>query len=177
MRESDLIDFVQFVEEETLLINDPLFSREPLHDYAGQEEKVGNAKHKKLKNCYSKPKEKVTQNQSSVNPRKKCVFCDGSHEWDNCQFYTQILAEDRSKFLRENKLCYGCFEEISTQHTARSCKNRGTCKICKEKHPKVYVDLHLKGRANQGMIVLILMIRLLKVIMQVMVVQQLTLVK
>ena len=39
------------------------------------------------------------------------------------------------------------------------------------------MDLHLKGRANQGMIVLILMIRLLKVIMQVMVVQQLTLVK
>ena len=134
-REPDLIDFVQFVEEETLLMNDPLFSREALCEYAGQKEKEGKAKHKKLKNCYTKSEEKVTQNYSSVNPRKKCVFCDGSHDLDDCQFYTEIPVEERSKFLKENKLCYGCYEEISTQHTARSCKNRRTCKICKEKHP------------------------------------------
>ena len=134
-REPDLIDFVRFVEEETLLMNDPLFSREALCEYAGQKEKEGKAKHKKLKNCYTKSEEKVTQNYSSVNPRKKCVFCDGSHDLDDCQFYTEIPVEERSKFLKENKLCYGCYEEISTQHTARSCKNRRTCKICKEKHP------------------------------------------
>ena len=54
-REPDLIDFVRFVEEETLLMNDPLFLRE-----AGQKEKEGKAKHKKLKNCYTKSEEKVT---------------------------------------------------------------------------------------------------------------------
>ena len=61
-REPDLIDFVRFVEEETLLMNDPLFSREALCEYAGQKEKEGKAKHKKLKNCYTKSEEKVTQN-------------------------------------------------------------------------------------------------------------------
>ena len=135
LREPVLTDFVQFVEEETLLMNDPLFLREALHEYAGQNDKAGNAKHKKLKNCYTKSEEKVTQNQSSVNPRKKFVFCDGSHDLDDCQFYNEIPVEERSKFLKENKLCYGCYEEISTQHTARSCKNRRTCKICKEEHP------------------------------------------
>ena len=83
-RESDLIDFVQFVEEETLLMNDPLFSSEALHEYAGQKEKAGNAKHKKLKNCYTKSEEKVTQNQSLGNPRKECLFCDGVHDLDGC---------------------------------------------------------------------------------------------
>ena len=34
----DLADFVQCVEEETLLMNDPLFSREALYEYAGQKE-------------------------------------------------------------------------------------------------------------------------------------------
>ena len=55
---------------------------------------------------------------------KKCVFCDGSHDLDDCQFYTEIPVEERSKFLKENKPCYGCYEEISSQHRARSCKNR-----------------------------------------------------
>ena len=61
LRESDLTDFVQFVEQETLLMNGPLFSREALHKYAGQKEKSGNAKHKKLKNCYTKSEERDTQ--------------------------------------------------------------------------------------------------------------------
>ena len=88
-----------------------------------------------MKNCYTNPEEKATQNHSSVNARKKCVFSDGSHDLDDCQFCTEIPVEERSKFLKENKLCYGCCEEISSQHTARSCKNRRTCKICKEEHP------------------------------------------
>ena len=77
-------------------------------------------------------REKVTQNQSSVNPRK-CAFCDGSHDLDDCQFYAEIPVEERSKFLKENKFCYGYYEEISTQHTTKN-KSRRTCKICKEKH-------------------------------------------
>ena len=92
------------------------FLREALQEYAGQKEKARNAKQKKLKNCYTKSEEKVTQNQSSVNPRKKCVFCDGSHDLDDCQFYTEIPVEERSKFLKENKLCYGCYEEISYEY-------------------------------------------------------------
>ena len=51
-------------------MNDPLFLREALHEYAGKKEKAGKAKHKKLKNCYTTSEEKVTQNQSSVNPRR-----------------------------------------------------------------------------------------------------------
>ena len=90
---------------------------------------------RKRQKRYTKSEEKVTQNQASLNPRKKYVFCDGSHSLDDCQFYTEIPVEGRSKFLKENKLSYGCYEEISTQHTASSCKSRRTCKICKEKHP------------------------------------------
>ena len=40
LRESDLTNFVQFVEKETLLMNDPLFLREALHEYAEQNEKA-----------------------------------------------------------------------------------------------------------------------------------------
>ena len=48
--------------------------------------------------------------------------------------FTLKLLLKKSKFMKENKLCFGCYEEISTQHTPRSYKNRRTCKICKEKY-------------------------------------------
>ena len=59
LRGPDSTDFVQFVEEETLLMNDPLFSREAFHEYAEQKQNAGNAKHRQLKNCYTKSEEKV----------------------------------------------------------------------------------------------------------------------
>ena len=71
-------------------MNDTLFSREAPYKYAGQKEKVGKAKHKKLNNCYTKSEEKITQNQSPVNPRKKCILCAGSHNLNDCQFDTDI---------------------------------------------------------------------------------------
>ena len=74
LRHPDLKDFVRFVEEKILLRNDPLLSREKLHEYAGQKKQSGNAKHKKLKNCYTNPNENVTKSHYSVNPRKKCAF-------------------------------------------------------------------------------------------------------
>ena len=61
LRESDLTDFVQFVEVEILLMNDPLLPRETLHEYAGQKENAGNAKHKKLSI--------VTQSQKKKPPK------------------------------------------------------------------------------------------------------------
>ena len=61
LRESDLTDFVQFVEQEILLMNGPLFSREALHEYAGQKENAGNAKHKKLSIA--------TQSQKKKSPK------------------------------------------------------------------------------------------------------------
>ena len=67
LREPNLSEFVQFVEEKTLLIN--LFLWKALHEYAGLKEKAGNANHKKLKNFSTKSEEKPTQNQSLVNPR------------------------------------------------------------------------------------------------------------
>ena len=48
--------------------------------------------------------------------------------------FTLKFLLKKSKFMKENKLCYGCYEEISTQHPTRSYKNRRTCKICKEKY-------------------------------------------
>ena len=36
--------------------------------------------------------------------------------------------------MKKNRLCYGCYAEISPKYTARLCTNRRTCKVCQGKH-------------------------------------------
>ena len=114
--------------------------------------------------------QKVTQNQS-MNPRKECVFCDNIHDLDGSQFYNEIPVEERSKSLKPKKLkillLYGelkfyhssynvimlcCHDEISTLHQVKSCKNRGTCKICKDKHSTGLYGFRFKrkSKSNDG---------------------------
>ena len=56
--EPDLQDLNKFVEEKTVLMNNPLFSREALHEYTEHPEKSTHVKARKLKNCYTKADEK-----------------------------------------------------------------------------------------------------------------------
>ena len=105
IRESDLQVLIQFVEEETTLMNDPLFSREALHEYTKGPEKQNQRRLKQMKNCLVKTdKEKDVCNSSGLKSSLKCQFCDGNHDLDNCQFYNELSVEVRSSFLKKNKL-------------------------------------------------------------------------
>ena len=134
LREPDLQDLIKFVEEETVLINDPLFSRETLHEYTNYPERSTHVKARKLKNYYTKADQKAVEQTVTV-ASIKCKFCDGNHDLDDCQFYREITVDDRSSFLKKNRLCYGCYAEISSKHTARSCTNRRVCEVCQGRHP------------------------------------------
>jgi hypothetical protein len=41
-------------------------------------------------------------------------------------------VEDRKSFLKERKLCFSCF---GTNHIARGCLQKKTCKSCGKRHP------------------------------------------
>ena len=134
-REPDQQDLIQFVEEETTIMNDPLFSREALHEYTKGPEKQNQRRLRQMKSCFVKAdKKKDACESSELKSSLKCQFCDGNHDLDDCQFYNELSVEDRSSFLK-NKLCYGCYREIMSTHTARTCNNRRVCKVCHGKHP------------------------------------------
>ena len=46
-----------------------------------------------------------------------------------------MVVKECRKFLTKQRLCYGCYEEISSPPTARNCPKRRECKICLGKHP------------------------------------------
>ena len=111
-------------------------------------------------NCYTKSDEKVTQNQV-VNSRKKCVFHDGSHDLDDCQFYNEIPVKERRKtdyaVAAMKKFQLSIQQELAKTEKPARCAKRNTI--------QVYMDLPLKGKANPIMLALMPTIQLLKVIL------------
>ena len=120
-RESTLNNMTDFIEEETILINDPLSSREALADYHTKLEHP--VRQKQVKNCTIKAEDenKKDVRGSSEDNSSKCKICNGQHDLDECKTFNDMKVEEKSKFLSKQKLCYGCYEVISPKHTERNC--------------------------------------------------------
>ena len=74
-REPKLEDFIDFFDDETQFVNDPLFSREALRDYTEKADKVGNNK-KRIKQYVGKTKveEKSGDTKDGDSEFKKVTF-------------------------------------------------------------------------------------------------------
>ena len=65
---------------------------------------------------------------------ENCQLCNRYYDLDECRAFDDIVVPERNKFLEKHRLCYGCYENIFENHTARNSPKRRTCKICIEKH-------------------------------------------
>ena len=135
-REPILEDFTKYVEDESILASYPLFSRQALSEYLRPERAVKDDQKKKKVASYRVQSDKSEEDDKSKTGQDKesCVLCNGNHDLDKCKTYNDMVVKERSKFLAKQKLCYGCYEEISSTHTARNCPKRRECKICLGKH-------------------------------------------
>ena len=127
---------IDFIEEETILINDPVFSREVLADYHIRLERP--ARQKRMENYAIKAedeRDKKDVKRSSEDNSSRCKMCNGRHDLDECKAFNEMIVEERSKFLSKQKLCYSCYEAITLKLTARNFPTKRNCKICLEKHP------------------------------------------
>jgi len=131
-REPALTDLIEFVEEENILANDPLFSKDALKDYTVHHER--SATKRRMRAYASQAVESMKPNTGNYQERE-CPVCGQHHDLDDCATFMDQSVEDRSKLLGKKRLCYGCYLPISMNHNARTCKNRKICKICKSKHP------------------------------------------
>ena len=73
LHEPDLEDLITIVEEGRVLTNDPLCSRETLHEYTKHLEKSTHVKARQLKNCCTKAGEKVEDSSTDRNCGKHKV--------------------------------------------------------------------------------------------------------
>ena len=113
-------DITEFVEEETILMNDPLFAREALGEFNTKPER-----HLRQRNTNSyvvKPEDEADEQGVRTQDKKKkleyCQLCNRHHGLDECKDFNNMLAAERSKLLAKQKLCYGCYESISAKRRA-----------------------------------------------------------
>ena len=117
--------FFRVCKREPILVNDPIFSREAVQEYATHPEKKLN-RYKKIGNFAT---------QSTIEVFMKCPLCDDKHDLDECKSFKEKGLQERSSLLFEHKLRYGCFSPISANHNARNCKERKECKFFRKKRP------------------------------------------
>ena len=116
-RQPDL-DFIMYIEEETMLMSDPLFSREALSDLNTVKERP--ARMNKVTGFLTMSDGKAAADDRN-NQKQPPHFTLRNSNLGECRNLNEMKLEGRSKFLSKQKLYYGCYENISQSHTARNC--------------------------------------------------------
>ena len=105
------------------------------------------------KRGFSKKKKKIktyviTSNEKTSRLLNSFPLCQKDHDLDKCEDFKKKSIEDKSKFLANNKLCYGCYMSIPFDHNARSCKQRRVFTIFKKNTLQVFMVTNTQGKAN-----------------------------
>ncbi len=130
---------VRFIQTAAESANDPVFSKQALSKSEPTSKKAGNRKQKSSAFAVNVKSEVNTGSTDASVSTRRCFFCKGSHDLDDCQEFDKKSIQDKRNFLKEKRMCYGCF---GYNHTSKGCLKKRTCKKCKKKHPTV---LHIDG--------------------------------
>ena len=109
-REPDLEDFIKYIEEETMLMSDPLFSQKALSELNTVKERP--IRRNKVRGFLTVSDGKAAADDRNDEKPPHCSLCNSSHDLDECRNFHEMEVEGRSKFLSKQKVCYGCYEKI-----------------------------------------------------------------
>ena len=149
-REPDVTDVICFVNDETLIVSDPIFSKEAVEQYS---DKKPNSRRTKFSSFATKDDGKVHVQEKSPD----CIYCSEDHTLYRCNAFINQTLNPRIKSLARKRICYGCLQPMEDGHNAGSCKKRMSCITCKERDPTSlhgYVPKNKKvtGDGNQSQI-------------------------
>ena len=96
--EPDLTDFIHFVNDETLIVSDPIFSKEAVEQYS---DKKTNSRRTKVSSFATKDDGKVHVEEKSPD----CICCSEDHILDRCNAFMNQTLKERIKFLARKKNC------------------------------------------------------------------------
>ena len=114
-REPDLTDFIHFVNDETLIVSDPISSKEAAEQYS---DKKPNSRRTRVSSFATKDDGKVHVQEKSPD----CIYCSEDNILDRCNAFMNQTFKERIKFLARKRICYGCLEPMEDGHNAKSCK-------------------------------------------------------
>ena len=136
-------DLVNFVDTCSEAMNDLIYSKAALSQHSDpKEEKKRQDGYKR--SSFSTNIEGVV---STTNPDgagstgiiRSCPSCNQQHDLEHCRTFLKKSIEEKKSFLKEKKLCFGCY---GSDHMVKGCLNKKKCKTCGKRHPTA---LHIPG--------------------------------
>ena len=141
-------DLVSFIKQAAEAANDPVFGRDAMQ-ISGMPPKSKTPKDKRaplkpaISSFATKPdKASVSshhQHYTNASNKKTCLFCKGSHDIDACQAFNKKTVDEKRSYMKENKMCFGCY---GSGHTSKGYLKKRTCSKCGKFHP---TSLHIDG--------------------------------
>ena len=78
-----------------------------------------------------------TDEQESSDEIEECLYCQGDHTIDECSNYRNENLEDRTKYAKQNGMCFNC---LVRGHMTRFCEEPMRCSKCSRKHHSLLHD-------------------------------------
>ena len=82
------------MDQETALVNDPMFSPKAIENFSGKNEKPAGKRIGRFKNMAIETVE------------EKCPVCYRNHNIDECEDLKKVPVGERSKIFFRKRLCY-----------------------------------------------------------------------
>ncbi|KAK3724970.1 hypothetical protein QZH41_005872 [Actinostola sp. cb2023] len=153
-------DFAKFVQEESELANDPIYSPDALK--RERRKTIGNPARSRYNrsspqannkpvgfnsNSFAtsaaRPYKPSPPSQSTAAPSLSCPQCDGQHALTKCNRFLKSSVDERSETIRAKGLCFGCFKR---GHISSKCPSRPSCEECGKRH---HTLLHGSNRRQE----------------------------
>ncbi|KAK0144640.1 hypothetical protein N1851_016982 [Merluccius polli] len=128
-------EFVFFIVTETEIACNPITSFHALHS-----SEANSSRPLKEKKCKSSVYHTQTVTETETQGQLKTGLKpsqDSKHQLHRCPEFKGKALEERRKYVKEKRLCYGC---LKTGHNAKDCRNRHSCDKCKARHPTLLHD-------------------------------------
>lgn len=122
-------ELMEFLEIRAQVLEETPHSEKPT--YNGNNN-YGNAKSNANNNNNNhKSKPKSWPQKSHAIKTASCTFCNENHQPYRCDIFSKSSLSEKMKLIHDKKACNNC---LYIGHEQKSCKSKGKCKHCEQRH-------------------------------------------
>ena len=98
-KERTLGDFIKLIHEETMLVNNPLFSKEAVDRYTDKKSSKQDNSKKRISNFATNSKSDKEEKRNVQTRDPLCIACNKDHLLDSCKIFMEKTLKERTKLL------------------------------------------------------------------------------
>ena len=110
-KDAEFADLVNYFKVETVLLIGPIFSRAGLDNFMDKAQ-MQNLRKRGVKTYATKTR----CNKGRRKNLKPLSYVPENYDMNNCKKFLELSVNERSRYLVKNRLCFGCYNPISSNH-------------------------------------------------------------